>query len=92
MKKSKIEITKIIHDENSTITIERIITVDGVEQYRDKRDASVFMPYDDPIANLESFLSGEQPECCCDRCRNTCKSIDSRDIGRIYSSASLRSS
>lgn len=43
---------------------ERIVLMDGVEKYRDKRLMSVSFPEDtDPIRYLEMFLLGEKPQC-----------------------------
>lgn len=51
---------------------ERIVLMDGVEKYRDKRLMSVSFPEDtDPIRYLEMFLLGEKPQCCCNgRCNS----------------------
>jgi hypothetical protein len=54
-----IEVTCII----TANSIERVVTIDGIDKFRDKRDSSIPVSDDDPIRKFELFLMGEQSEC-----------------------------
>lgn len=52
---------------------ERIVLMDGIEKYRDKRLWTTSFPEDtDPIRYLEMFLLGEKPQYRCNGCGNSC--------------------
>ena len=52
---------------------ERIVLMDGIEKYRDKRLWTTSFPEDtDPIRYLEMFLLGEKPQYRCNGCSNSC--------------------
>ena len=52
---------------------ERIVLMDGIEKYRDKRLWTTSFPEDtDPIRYLDMFLLGEKPQYRCNGCGNSC--------------------
>lgn len=62
---------------------ERVIYIDGVEKFYDKKNLRLITNESDPIRLFERFLTGEEIQSCCNRCCNTCNLFYTRRKRRI---------
>lgn len=83
---NKIEIIFNLENESR----ERIVSVDGIEKFHDKKAIEITINEDDPIRQLELFLLGEEIQGCCNRCCNSCDILNSRRKSRINIFSKLR--